>query len=204
MCVKNEVWVLLLSAATLLPVSMATAARRLRNGIFNHLLCLQMYLITDHTLFLLQVLMQARRLLPPVCLPFPWVCGTTGPAQRFGAFGGREMGIFCWGSKWEPSSGEHQQCLTAVPAQQGSQQGAPRAAAGHTGAGCPGKNLWSSCRQLLCFQVQCLLSSWICKMHGFGKMPRLHALSNSCLQVEEEEEATADSPPSDAGGMLEG
>lgn len=49
MCVKTELWALPLSDALLLPVSMATAARRLRNGIFNHLLCLQMYLITDHT-----------------------------------------------------------------------------------------------------------------------------------------------------------
>lgn len=107
MCVKNEVWALPLSDAALLPVSMATAARRLRNGIFNHLLCLRMYLITDHTRFLLQALTQAQSLLPPLCLPLPRVTAMTGPAQRFGAFGAREMGTFYCGSKWEPSSGEH-------------------------------------------------------------------------------------------------
>ena len=167
---KNEFWDLPLSDAMLLPLSMATAAGRLWNGIFSHWLYLHMYLITDHTDTLLQALMRAQRLRPPVCLPLPWVSSMTGPAQRSGTFGAREVGVFCKGSG-DPSSGEHRQCPTAVPAQRDGQRGAPRIAAGRAGAGCPGKSLWSHCRQILCCQVQCLLSSWICNIHGFGKMP---------------------------------
>ena len=183
MCVKTEFWALPLSDALLLPVSMATAARRLRNGIFNHLLCLQMYLITDHTRSAASSHMgtEAAASRVPPSAPGLW---HNWPCPEIWAFGAREMGkerghlpnygsslFCCCGSKWELFRGVHGQCPTAVPAQWGGQQGAPRVAAGHAGADSPGKSLWSSCTQLLCFQVQCLLSFWICKIHGFGKMP---------------------------------
>lgn len=154
---------------------MVTAARRLQSGIFSHLLCLQMYLIT---------LMQVWKLLPPVCLPLLWVSSMTGPTQRFGAFGARAMGkerghlpnycfslFCCCGFRWALFSSEHPQHLTAILAHWGGQWGAPHVAAGCAGAGWPRKSLWSIYRQLLCFQIQCLLSSRTSKIHGFGKLP---------------------------------
>lgn len=84
MC-KHECWALPLSDAALLPMSMATAARRLQNSICNHLLCLQMYLITNHT---------RSSASSHVGIQAAVSCVHPSPLGlwKFGAFGASEMG----------------------------------------------------------------------------------------------------------------
>lgn len=96
------------------------------------------------------------------------------------------------------------QCPTAVPPQRGGQRGAPRVAAvvlemvGLEGAFGAAADNFSASRYNVSFPPG------FARSVGLGRCPNCQFVrfeTNSCLQVEEE--VTTDSPPSDAGGVLE-